>query len=62
VIREAVWAAGLIDARLHVLVFTPRDGKVHVISLREANLREVKRYEAQSERNAARRRESRMDG
>jgi len=28
-----------------MLVFTLRNGKVHVISLRKANLREVKRYE-----------------
>ncbi|MBB1075383.1 BrnT family toxin [Rhodoferax sp. 4810] len=38
-------AQGLIGDRLHVLVFTPRGGKVHVISLRKANPREVKRYE-----------------
>ncbi len=42
-------ALGLIDGRLHVLVFTPRTGKTHVISLRKANKREVKRYEAQAE-------------
>lgn len=38
-------ALGLIDGRLHALVFTPRAGKVHVISLRKANRREVKDYE-----------------
>ena len=31
-----------------MLVFTPRKDKVHVISLRKANDREVKRYEAQT--------------
>jgi uncharacterized protein len=41
-------ALGLIDGRLHVLVFTPRAGKTHVISLRKANQREVRRYEAQA--------------
>jgi uncharacterized DUF497 family protein len=41
-------ALGLIDGRLHVSVFTPRDGKTHVVSLRKANKREVKRYEAQA--------------
>lgn len=41
-------ALGIIDGRLHVLVFTPRAGKTHVISLRKANQREVKRYEAQA--------------
>jgi uncharacterized DUF497 family protein len=38
-------ALGYIGARLHMLVFTPRDGMVHVISLRKANPREVRRYE-----------------
>ena len=42
-------ALGLIAPRLHVLVFTPRSGKTHVISLRKANKREVKRYEAQTQ-------------
>jgi uncharacterized DUF497 family protein len=41
-------ALGQIDSRLHMLVFTPRASKAHVISLRKANLREVKRYEAQT--------------
>ena len=41
-------ALGLIDERLYMLVFTPRDGKVHVISLRKANKREVRQYEAQA--------------
>ncbi len=40
-------ALGLIGNRLHVMVFTPRANKAHVISLRKANKREVKRYEAQ---------------
>ena len=42
-------AIGLIAERLHVLVFTPRSGKTHIISLRKANKREVKRYEAQTQ-------------
>jgi uncharacterized DUF497 family protein len=33
---------------LHMMVFTPRANKTHVISLRKANKREVKRYEAQA--------------
>jgi uncharacterized DUF497 family protein len=41
-------ALGLIDGRLHVLVFTPRADRTHVISLRKANGREVRRYEAQT--------------
>ena len=36
---------GLIDDRLHSVVFTPRNGKTRVISLRNANQREVIRYE-----------------
>jgi uncharacterized DUF497 family protein len=35
---------GYIGERLHAMVFTPREGKVHVISLRKANSREVKKY------------------
>jgi len=41
-------APGLIENRLHMMVFTPRANKAHVISLRKANKREVKRYEAQA--------------
>ncbi|MCU0768089.1 MAG: BrnT family toxin [Burkholderiaceae bacterium] len=41
-------ALGFIAGRLHALVFTPRAGKIHVISLRRANRREVRRYEAES--------------
>ena len=36
---------GLIHGRLHAMVFTPRHDKVHVISLRKANNREVKHHE-----------------
>jgi uncharacterized DUF497 family protein len=36
---------GFIGNRLHSVVFTPRDGKPRVISLRKANRREVNRYE-----------------
>ncbi len=42
-------ALGFIGKRLHALVFTPRAGQVHVISLRKANRREVKRYETQTQ-------------
>ncbi len=38
-------ALGSIEERLHLLVFTPRAVDIHVISLRKANKREVKRYE-----------------
>lgn len=33
-----------VDERLYAVVFTPREGAVHVISFRKANSREVKRY------------------
>ena len=36
---------GHINGRLHAVVFTPRDDKVHVISLRKANAREINHYE-----------------
>ena len=36
---------GVIEDRLYSVVFTPRDGKPRVISLRKANKREVRRYE-----------------
>ena len=39
------FALGYMGDRLHAVVFTPRAGKPHVISLRKANSREVKRYE-----------------
>jgi uncharacterized DUF497 family protein len=37
-------ALGLLDGRLHVLVFTWTKGGIRVISLRRANRQEVKRY------------------
>lgn len=42
-------ALGQIEGRLYVLVFTPRGSDVHVISLRKANRREIRRYEAEAE-------------
>lgn len=43
--EERFVSIGPIDGRLHVLIFTPRDATVRVISLRKANKREVKQYE-----------------
>ena len=37
-------ALGLIEARLHVMVFCYRDKKIRIISLRKANSREVQKY------------------
>lgn len=51
-------ALGLIAGRLHAMVFTPRVGKVHVISLRKANSRETRRYEAQGKVDRGNPRES----
>ncbi len=42
-------AIATIEFRLHVVVYTPRGGKMHVISLRKANRREVRHYESQVE-------------
>ena len=42
-------ALGLMAEHLYMLVFTPRDGAVHVISLRRANQRERNRYAAQAQ-------------
>jgi uncharacterized DUF497 family protein len=44
-------ALGLIDGQLHMLVFTPRRGTVHVISLRRANRRERTRHAAQDDKS-----------
>ena len=38
-------AVGFLDARLHVLCFTPVENGIRVISFRKANTREVKEYE-----------------
>jgi uncharacterized protein len=46
---EMRWQAlGLIGQRLHVLIYTERDGNTRVISLRKANQREFDTYEAAS--------------
>jgi len=41
-------ALGLIEGRLHMLVFTPRADGIRVISLRKANNREASRYVRQT--------------
>ncbi len=41
------WALGLIQERVHVLVFTRRESFVRIISLRKANKRETRRFEEQ---------------
>lgn len=39
-------AVGQLGSRLHVLIFTVRDGKIRAISLRKVNKRELKRHGA----------------
>ncbi|CAN5281996.1 BrnT family toxin [soil metagenome] len=34
-----------IGGRIHVLVFTRRGDDIHIISLRKANVREIRRYQ-----------------
>jgi uncharacterized protein len=42
---EPLWRAyGMLDGRLHMLAFTVRDGVIRAISLRRANVKEVRRY------------------
>jgi hypothetical protein len=40
---------GLLDERLVMVVWTSRGGSQHIISMRKANEREKKRYDAQLE-------------
>jgi uncharacterized DUF497 family protein len=37
---------GYLDGRLHTFCWTPRNGRVRIISLRRANARESRDYEA----------------
>jgi len=45
-------ALGRIATRLHMLIYTPRHGGVHVISLRKANRREERRYAKETKEKA----------
>ena len=47
--EERFIALGRIGQRVHSLVFTHRSETVHIISLRKANRREVRRYEAEAQ-------------
>jgi uncharacterized DUF497 family protein len=42
-------ALGLLDGRVHSLVFTETTNGIRVISFRKANQREVKRYEQKTQ-------------
>lgn len=50
--EERLMARGLIDGRLHILVFTLRGDALRVISLRKANGREQARYVRETGRQA----------
>ena len=45
--EQRFWALGVIQDRVHVLVFTRRESFVRIISLRKANQREARRYSEQ---------------
>ena len=45
-------ALGLLAGRLHMLVFTPREERAHVISLRKANKREIRRYASKAQKES----------
>jgi uncharacterized DUF497 family protein len=42
--EERYRAYGTIKSRLHALVFTRREGRIRVISLRKSNTREIANY------------------
>jgi len=42
--ERRIVAIGFLEERLHVLCFTPIEDGVRIISLRKANMREVKGY------------------
>jgi uncharacterized protein len=44
--EERYRAYGTINGRLHALVFTRREGRIRVISLRKSNAREIATYAA----------------
>jgi uncharacterized DUF497 family protein len=44
--EERYRAYGTINGRLHALVFTRREGRIRVISLRKSNTREIANYAA----------------
>lgn len=45
-------AKGMIDGRLHTLIFTVRNGGIRLIGLRKSNTREVKGYERRDSQKA----------
>ncbi len=48
--EERLIIVGFMDERMVVVIWTPRDGKRHIISMRKANEREQAKYREQLER------------
>ncbi|MBC8130500.1 MAG: BrnT family toxin [Rhizobiaceae bacterium] len=46
--EKRMTAIGLLDGRVHVLVYTERDKVVRIISFRNANDREIRRYDRET--------------
>lgn len=42
--EERIIALGLIDSRVYVVIYTPREDRCQIISARKANARESRRY------------------
>ena len=42
--EERIITLGLIDGRVYVVIYTPRDDRCRIISARKANVRESRRY------------------
>jgi uncharacterized DUF497 family protein len=42
--EERIITLGLIDGRVYVVIFTPREDRCRIISARKANARESRRY------------------
>jgi len=42
--EERIITLGLIDGRVYVVIYTPRDDRCRIISARKANARESRRY------------------
>jgi uncharacterized protein len=46
--EQRLWAFGVIEERLHLLVYTERDERIRVISFRKANDKERLSYETET--------------
>jgi uncharacterized DUF497 family protein len=48
--EQRFYSLGILQGRLHAMIFTPRNGKARIISLRKANTREITVYEIHQRR------------